>query len=84
MHIGLGAASIPAGHEGIKKLFQSFGKIKQQWTINDLIAEGDKVVVRATNKCNQESFLDVPSYGIPQVFTAIFVHRIVNNKIVET
>jgi hypothetical protein len=48
------------------------------------LPEDDKVVVRATNKCIQESFLGVPSYGIPQVFTATFVHRIVNNKIVET
>jgi predicted SnoaL-like aldol condensation-catalyzing enzyme len=84
MHIGLGVISIPAGHEGIKKLFESFGKIEQQWTIDDMIAEGDKVVVRATNTCRQDSFLGVPSYGVTQIFTATFVHRIVNNKIVET
>jgi predicted ester cyclase len=84
MHIGLGALSIPTGYKGIKKLFESFGKIEQQWTIDDVIAEGDKVVVRATNKCKQESFLGVPSYGIPQTFTATFVHRIVNNRIIET
>src|SRR4030095_5155762 len=75
MHIGLGSISIPAGHKGIKKLFESFGKIEQQWKIDDMIAEGDKVVVRATNKCIQESFLGVPSYGVPQIFTATFVHR---------
>ena len=84
MHIGLGPVHIPAGHDGLKKLFESFGKIEQQWTVDDIIAEDDKVVVRATNKCIQESFLGVPSYGIPQIFTATFVHRIVNNKIVET
>ena len=84
MHVGLGPVNMPAGHEGLKKLFESFGKIEQQWTINDVIAEGDKVVIRATNNCRQESFFGVPSYGIPQIFTATFVHRIVDNKIVET
>ena len=84
MHVGLGSISIPAGHDGLKKLFESFGKIEQRWTVDDIIAEGDKVAVRATNKCTQDSFLGVPSYGIPQIFTATFVHRIVDNKIVET
>src|SRR5882672_11210111 len=84
MHIGLGPVNITAGYDGLKKLFESFGKIEQRWTVDDIIAEGDKVVVRATNKCIQESFLGVPGYGIPQIFTATFVHRIENNKIVET
>jgi len=84
MHIGLGVASIPLGQEGIRKLFASFGKIEQTWTIKDVIAEGEKVVVRATNNCKQEIFLGVPSYGRPQTFTATFIHHIVDGKIVET
>ena len=55
MNIGLGKAEIPHGPEGMKKLFETFGKIKQQWFVNDVIAEGDKVVVRATNKCMQQN-----------------------------
>jgi len=84
MNIGLGKAEIPKGHEGIKKLFETFGKIKQQWFIKDVIAEGDKVVVRATNNCWQESFLGIPSYGQTQTFSATFTHRIVDGKIDET
>jgi hypothetical protein len=84
MHIGLGVLGIPAGPEGMRKLFESFGQIEQEWIIDDVIAEGDKVVVRATNNCKQESFLGVPSYGRPQTFTATFIHRIVDGKIVET
>jgi predicted ester cyclase len=84
MHIGLGKTEIPSGHEGIRKLFESFGEIKQEWIINDVIAEENKVVVRATNHCEQQTFLGVPSYGRPQTFTATFIHRIVDGKIQET
>ena len=84
MHIGLGAAAIPAGEEGLRVLFKSFGEIEQKWTINDIIAEDDKVVVRATNRCSQESFLGIPSYGLSQTFTATFTHRIVDGRIKET
>lgn len=70
MHIGLGAAAIPAGEEGLRILFKSFGEIEQQWTINDIIAEGDKVVVHATNRCSQVSFFGILSYGLSQTFTA--------------
>src|SRR5215213_2806057 len=59
MNIGLGKAEIPQGPEGMKKLFETFGKIKQQWFINDVIAEADKVVVRASNNCLQENFLGI-------------------------
>jgi SnoaL-like domain len=84
MHIGLGKAELPPGHEGIRKLFESFGEIKQQWIVNDVIAEENKVVVRATNHCLQQSFLGVPSHGRPQTFTATFIHHIVNGTIQET
>jgi len=69
---------------GVRKLFGSFGAIQQKWTIEDVIAEGDKVVVRATNTCLQESFFGIPSYGREQTFTAIFIHWIVDGKIIET
>ncbi len=68
----------------MRRLFETLGQIKQQWIIEDVLAEGDKVAVRATNNCTQESFLGVPSYGRPQTFTATFIHRIINGKIQET
>ncbi|WP_392531532.1 ester cyclase [Nostoc sp. C117] len=82
MHGGL--PGLPLGPEGVRKLFGSFGRIEQKWTIEDIIAEGEKVVVRATNTCTQESFFDVPSHGKQQTFTAIFIHCIVDGKIIET
>ncbi len=82
MHGGL--PGLPLGPEGVRKLFGSFGPIQQKWAIEDVIAEGDKVVVRATNTCIQESFLGIPSRGRQQTFTATFIHYIADGKIIET
>ena len=84
MHIGLSSFEIPSGPEGLRKLFDSFGNIEQQWIIEDVLAEGNKVVVRAINKCNQEDFFGIPSYGRMQTFTATFIHYIEDGKIKET
>ena len=75
MHGGL--PGLPLGPEGVRKLFGSFGAIQQKWTIEDVIAEGDKVVIRATNTCIQESFLGIPSRGRQQTFTATFIHSFI-------
>lgn len=82
MHGGL--PGMPPGPDGVRKLFTSFGQIDQQWIIDTLIAEGDKVVIRATNNCLQESFMGIPSHGQRQLFTATFIHRIAGGKIIET
>ncbi len=55
-----------------------------RYAIEDVIAEGDKVVVRATNTCAQESFLGIPAHGRRQTFTATFIHRIAAGKVLET
>ncbi|BCL34334.1 ester cyclase [Nostoc sp. MS1] len=82
MHGGLPGLSL--GPDGVRQLFASFGDIKQTWTIEDIIAEGDKVVVRATNTCTQDSFFGIPAHSRQQTFTAIFIHTIINGKIAET
>lgn len=79
-----GPPGLPPGPDGLRKLFRTFGDIDQTWTIEDVIAEGDRLVVRATNRCLQESFLGVPSHGRWQTFSAIFIHRIADGKIVAT
>ena len=79
-----GPPGLPAGEEGLRTLFATFGPIEQTWTIDDVIAEGDKVVVRARNTCDQEHFLGVPSNGRTQTFSAMFIHRIADGKIAET
>ena len=79
-----GLPGLPSGPEGIRVLFEHLGNIVQVWEINDVVAEGNTVVVRATNTCVQESFFGIPSYGKAQLFTAIFMHTIENGKITAT
>ena len=79
-----GPPKLLPGPDGVRELFQTFGPIEQQWTIEDVIAEGDKVVVRATNICVQESFLGIPGRGRRQTFTATFILKIADGKIIET
>ena len=79
-----GPPGLAPGPDGIRALFRTFGPIDQRWTVEDVIAEGDKVVVRATNTCMQESFLGIPGRGRRQTFTATFVHRVVDGKMAET
>src|SRR5438552_2672898 len=65
-----GPPGLPAGPDGIRHLSEHIGRAEQRWTVDDVIAEGDKVVVRATNTCVQDSFLGIASSGRAQVFTA--------------
>jgi predicted ester cyclase len=76
-----GPPDLPAGQEGIRVLFAHIGGVEQRWTMDDVIAEGDKVVVRATNHCVQDSFFGVPGRGVVQVFTATFTMQIVDGRI---
>ena len=76
-----GPPDLPAGQEGIRVLFAHIGGVEQRWTIDDVIAEGDRVVVRATNHCEQDSFFGVPGRGIVQVFTATFTMQVVDGKV---
>jgi predicted ester cyclase len=79
-----GPPGLPNGHEGIKMLFEHIGEIEQTWTIEDVIAENDKVVVRATNTCVQESFFGVPGAGITQVFSATFILQFADGLVINT
>jgi predicted SnoaL-like aldol condensation-catalyzing enzyme len=79
-----GPPSLPVGPDGIRSLFATFGRIEQAWSIQDVIAEGDRVAVRAWNSCIQESFLGVPGRGRRQEFSATFIFRIVDGKVHET
>jgi predicted ester cyclase len=79
-----GPPNLSSGADGIRELFATFGTITQEWAIEDMIAEGDKVVVRAINTCVQESFLGIPAHDRQQKFTATFIHHIIDGKIVET
>jgi predicted ester cyclase len=57
----------------------------QRVTIEDQIAEGDKVLTRATFRGvhDQGEFLAMPPTGEEWTFKAMYVHRIAGGKIVE-
>jgi len=78
-----GPPNLPAGPEGVRTLFGHFGQITQKWTIEDVIAEGDRVVVRGTNTGEQDSFMGIPASGIQQTFTATFTFRIADGMVRE-
>ena len=79
-----GPPGLPAGEAGIRQLFATFGHIEQHWTIDDVLADGDAVVVRGTCSVEQDSFLGVPARGKRQVFTATFTHYLRDGLIDRT
>ncbi|GAB3891655.1 hypothetical protein GCM10028803_03690 [Larkinella knui] len=79
-----GAPNMPIGPDGVRYLFGTFDHINQKWEVNLMVAEGDKVAVRATNTCVQNSFLGIPGRGKQQVFTCTFIFHIVDGMMMET
>jgi SnoaL-like protein len=79
-----GPPNLPSGPEGIRALFQHIGPVEQIWIIEDVIAEGDKVVVRAINSCVQDTFFGIDGRGKQQVFSATFIFRIADGLVHET
>lgn len=76
----------PAGLAGMKArwgmMFAAFPDFRV--TIDDLVAEGDKVSMRATGRGTHDGeFFGVPATGKPVVFTEINLSRIVNGHMVE-
>jgi steroid delta-isomerase-like uncharacterized protein len=79
-------SGIPTGIEGAKAAHRIMlaGFPDYQTVIDDLIAEGDKVVARITmHGTNTGSFMGMPPTGKHVSFTGIYVARIANGKIVE-
>lgn len=79
-------SGIPTGIEGAKAAHRIMlaGFPDYQTIIDDLIAEGDKVVARITmSGTNTGSFMGMPPTGKQVSFTGIYIARIANGKIVE-
>ena len=79
-------AGVPAGIEGAKAAHQIMltGFPDYQTVIDDLIAEGDKVVARITmSGTNTGAFMGIPATGKFISFTGMYMARIENGKIVE-
>ncbi|HLO16751.1 MAG TPA: ester cyclase [Anaerolineales bacterium] len=77
---------IPSGWEGAKAAHQIMlsGFPDFHTRIDDLIAEGDKVVARITMRgTNTGTFMGLPRTGKRVEFTGIYIARIKDGKIVE-
>lgn len=75
-----------AGPAGIKQLIASFRKAAPDlhYTINDMIAEGDRVVTHWTAQgTHLAELMGVPPTGKRITVSAIVIDRIVNGRIVE-
>ena len=79
-----GPPDLPAGAAGVRQLFAGFGRIEQSWQVEEILADGDLVAVRAINRVDQDAFLGIPAAGKLQVFTATFIHRVVDGRIART
>lgn len=77
---------IPSGIEGAKAAHKIMltGFPDYQTVIDDLIAEGDKVVARITmSGTHTGNFMGIPATGKRVEFTGIYIARIAGGKIVE-
>jgi predicted ester cyclase len=72
-----------AGHKAVVRLFRSvFPDL--DWRIDDLIAEGDKVVARTTMRGTHEGpFFGIPPTGRSVEMVGVHIMRIADDRIVE-
>lgn len=78
---------LPSGPEGTKQFISVYRKAfpDVQFTIDEQIAEGDKVVTRWTaHGTHKGELAGIPPTGKSATVTGIEVSRIVNGKIVES
>jgi steroid delta-isomerase-like uncharacterized protein len=89
-HVNTGPGTLPGlptGPEGSKQFVQVYLNAfpDVHFTIDDQIAEGDKVVTRWTASGTHKGELaGIPATGKSSTVTGINVERIVNGKIVES
>jgi steroid delta-isomerase-like uncharacterized protein len=77
---------IPPGREGVKQLTTMFRSAFPNFkvTFDDVIAEGDKVVVRSTwSGTHKGEFMGIPPTGKSVSFGVIDIIRIAGGKFVE-
>ncbi|MGH2523087.1 MAG: ester cyclase [Anaerolineales bacterium] len=77
---------IPSGREAVKQLFAAMGAAfpDAQYTIEDMVAEGDKVVVRGVVLgTHKGAFQGIPATGKQITMSGIDIFRIVDDKLVE-
>jgi steroid delta-isomerase-like uncharacterized protein len=73
-----------ADHEKQFRAYVQQALADLQVTIEDMIAEGDKVVTRYTfSGTHQGDFLGIPASGKPFTVTGIWIHRLADGRIIE-
>jgi steroid delta-isomerase-like uncharacterized protein len=75
-----------SGRTALAEFYATFGAAFPDWqmTIDELVAEGDKVVVRYTaTGTHQGEFRGIPATGKPYTQEAIVIYRLTNGKIAE-
>ncbi|MFN0094702.1 MAG: ester cyclase [Dehalococcoidia bacterium] len=72
-----------AGHQGIIRVFKAaFPDLK--WTVDDILEDGDKVVVRTTaNATHNGDFFGVPATGRHVCFSGVHIMRFQDGKLIE-
>ncbi len=71
------------GHMAIVSLFRNAFP-DMQWTIDDMVSEGDKVAIRTTLRAtHQGEFFGIPPTGKQVTVTGIHILRIADGKIAE-
>jgi steroid delta-isomerase-like uncharacterized protein len=81
---------IPAGPEGQKQLVSTYQTAFEgaHWQVEDMIAEGDKVVTRwtgsGTHKATLQGNPPIPPTGRHAAVMGVWIHRIAGGKIVES
>jgi steroid delta-isomerase-like uncharacterized protein len=74
------------GQKAVAEFYAMFGAALPDWhmTIDDMVAEGDKVVVRWTaTGTHQGELRGIPATGKPYTQIAIAIYRLTNGRIVE-
>ena len=75
-----------SGRTALAEFYATFSAAFPDWHMNidDMVAEGDKVVVRWTaTGTHQGEFQGIPATGKPYTQIAIAIYRLTNGRIVE-
>jgi steroid delta-isomerase-like uncharacterized protein len=73
------------GRDGLKQRVEMLrGAFRPQFTLEDMIAEGDRVAVRWTNRgIHVGEFMGIPPTGKAFAIAGIDIHRLENGKLAE-
>ena len=83
---GAGGQAVPTGPEGVKQLVSAWrtGFPDGRMIVDDMLAEGDKVVIRMTWRGTHNGvFYGIAPTGRQVSVTSIGIDRVANGKIVE-